>query len=249
MYPSSPSGTRRLSRSQQPQPPRNAPPSQDILGSQFMPGEPGGFVLPGRPGFGAMNGLSAAPLGFLLPGTPHPYGQDGGRDSSACPLMHPLSSGEPGGFIAPCQSYARPQSPSHGLQARPQSPEHKRVPQYSSFDTCSSANSSQLSVPRSTNNPRNVPSRQGSVCSRYSASSSHRSAASPTMVNAFAHPKHSQLRQPPYVQQQPYAQQQPPYAQPQYAHQPYVPQPYVHQQQRQQPPGPAYTWEDVRYGR
>ncbi|KAJ2189446.1 hypothetical protein IW139_005240 [Coemansia sp. RSA 353] len=192
------SGSRRLSRSQQTQPPHNpnnAHSAQDM--GMFMPGDPGGFVLPNGPQVS-----STAPLGFVVPGAP----QSHGWGNSAYPPMHALCAGEPGGFIVPNSStvpgsyvptgsyapnsYQRPQSTMSSYQ-RPQSPamstysqDHTRAPYHNAYSTMSSH----------TTNARNVPSRQGSVCSHYSTTS-RRSGASSTMVNGHVYPKHSQHSQ------------------------------------------------------
>ncbi|KAJ2082659.1 hypothetical protein H4R24_001408 [Coemansia sp. RSA 988] len=114
MYP--PPDHLRLSRNQlsKPPTPQQSPPStvghnnQQILGSQFMPGDPGGFVLPIVPEAGDYN---SAPLGFMLPGHPNITcnPQDGGWESNCGrPPLQPMCAGEPGGFIAPDATYPRP---------------------------------------------------------------------------------------------------------------------------------------------
>ncbi|KAJ2345593.1 hypothetical protein GGF43_005181, partial [Coemansia sp. RSA 2618] len=143
MYPSS--GSRRLSRSQQTQPPRSPQPStqfgQDMLGSQFMPGDPGGFVLPGGPA----GNFSSAPLGFVLPGAPQSHGQmHSNWGGSAYPPMQPLSAGEPGGFIVPGNAYPRPQSPSYAPQGSHEQYAQRQV--YPPHDTYSSVGGSQVSA-------------------------------------------------------------------------------------------------------
>ncbi|KAJ2844498.1 hypothetical protein IWW36_005164 [Coemansia brasiliensis] len=182
-----------------------------------MPGEPGGFVLPAGPG---LNG-NETPLGFVNPGAPpQSYGQPNSCwENCPYPPMHPLSAGEPGGFIVPGNSYPRPQSPPYASQACGcNHDQYPRASQPYSQNAHATAASSQASAPSLY--PRNVPSRQGSVSSRHSAHS-HLSGASSTMVNGYTYPKHSQMRQQPYVQQP-----------------------------KQQPQsGPLYTWENVRYGR
>ncbi|KAJ1869933.1 hypothetical protein LPJ55_005028 [Coemansia sp. RSA 990] len=158
------------------------------MSSQFMPGEPGGFVLPGGPGFGG----NETPLGFINPGAPHrSYGQpDNCWENCPYPPMHPLSAGEPGGFVVPGSSYPRPQSPPYAKVCGCSHDQHPRA-------LYSQNASSQASAPSMY--PRNIPSRQGSVSSRHSAHS-QLSAVSSTMVNGHTYPKHSQMRQQPYVQ-------------------------------------------------
>ncbi|KAJ1778664.1 hypothetical protein LPJ62_006372, partial [Coemansia sp. RSA 2167] len=143
------------------------------------------------------------PLGwFVVPGAPQSYGWD----NSAYPPMHTLCAGEPGGFIVPNSStvpslyvptssyapnsYQRPQSTMSSYQ-RPQSPamstysqDHTRALYHDVYSTMSSH----------TTNARNVPSRQGSVCSHYSTTS-RRSGTSSMMVNGHVYPKHSQHSQ------------------------------------------------------
>ncbi|KAJ2806417.1 hypothetical protein H4R20_001705 [Coemansia guatemalensis] len=270
MYP--PPDHLRLSRNQlsKPPTPQQSPQSnvshnnQQILGSQFMPGDPGGFVLPIVPETGDYN---SAPLGFMLPGHPNITcnPQDGGWESNCGrPPLQPMCAGEPGGFIAPDATYPRPHlqqqhqhpypplqpqqhqnpypplpmqpqlplSPTPSVRSRACSPEQQQQqqypytprgiqqqmapPPYSIRDMYPPSNSSMVSVAQSANNSRYVPSRQGSVSSRLSGGS-YRSAASPTMINAYP------------------------------AHHPQ--QPPVLQKHNQQPtrPGPVYRWEDVRF--
>ncbi|PIA15210.1 hypothetical protein COEREDRAFT_93422 [Coemansia reversa NRRL 1564] len=279
MYP--PSDHLRLSRNQLSKPPTPQSPqntvrhnSQQNISSQFMPGDPGGFVLPIVP---ETNEYNSAPLGFMLPGHPNiTYNaRDGGWERNCGrPPLQPMCAGEPGGFIAPGATYPRPHlqqqhqhpypplqqqqqcpypplqqqqqypypplplepqqqlSPTPSVRSRACSPEQYTYasrgiqqpqqmppPPYSIRDMYPPSNSSVVSVAQSANNARYVPSRQGSVSSRLSAGS-HRSAASPTMINAYpAH--HSQhLQQPPALQK--------------------------HNQQPTRP-GPVYRWEDARF--
>ncbi|KAJ2630389.1 hypothetical protein H4R22_002703 [Coemansia sp. RSA 1290] len=87
-------------------------------------------------------------------------------------------------------SYPRPQSPPYAKACGCSHDQHPRA-------LYSQNASSQASAPSMY--PRNIPSRQGSVSSRHSAHS-QLSAVSSTMVNGHTYPKHSQMRQQPYVQ-------------------------------------------------
>ncbi|KAJ1859055.1 hypothetical protein GGH12_000903 [Coemansia sp. RSA 1822] len=195
------SGSRRLSRSQQTHRNPNTQTGQDM--GMFMPGDPGGFVLPNGP-----HVSNSAPLGFVVPGAPQSHGAHWG--SSAYPPMHALCAGEPGGFIVPNSStvpgsfvpgsfvpgsfvpgsYPRPQSPAMSSYSQ----DHTRAPYNDVYSTVSSHR-----------NARNVPSRQGSACSHYSTVS-RRSGASSTMVNGHVYPKHSQPSQHLQHSRQPHAQ-------------------------------------------
>ncbi|KAJ2617459.1 hypothetical protein H4S08_000301 [Coemansia sp. RSA 1365] len=264
MYPAS--DHLRLSRNQlsKPPTPQSSGHNNQNLSSQFMPGDPGGFVLPIVP---ETNEYNSAPLGFMLPGHPNiTYNpRDGGWERNCGrPPLQPMCAGEPGGFIAPDTTYPHPHlqhqhpypplqqcpypplqqhpypplplepqqqlSPTPSVRSRACSPEQYPYasrgiqqtqqmppPPYSIRDMYPPSNSSLASVAQSANNARYVPSRQGSVSSRLSAGS-HRSAASPTMINAY--PAHHSQNMPSAMQK--------------------------HNQQTTRP-GPVYRWEDARF--
>ncbi|KAJ2776261.1 hypothetical protein H4R18_005762 [Coemansia javaensis] len=169
------------------------PQGDPLASSQFVPGEPGGFVPPPVPGVRDSRldgGYGASPLGFVMPtmqGYGNGYPTDRWGGAAAYPPTQPLPVGEPGGFVMPGAMRPQPHQCVHHQQNLPPPPPSVRAPSRASWQQNRGLDASYYPA----DGGRRAPSRQESHCS-------WNSAASQTLVgSAYPQTKEQQQQQQP----------------------------------------------------